>query len=88
MQIPDIIVLDRGKQLCGIVTIATKNWSASQLKQALSNRSINTSVIEKSSALLDFAEKGVTDALRISPHYYNTGEEIETLCDTIKDIVY
>lgn len=87
-QIPGIRVLDRGKHRCGIVTIEAKGWPATRLKQALSKRHINTSVVEKSSALIDFEEKAVTSALRISPHYYNTTKEIDELCKAVLNIIH
>ena len=38
-------------------------------------------------ARFDFADKSVDWALRISPHYYNTEAEIETLTDALRTIV-
>jgi selenocysteine lyase/cysteine desulfurase len=32
-------------------------------------------------------EKGASSALRISPHYYNTKEEIETAIDALADVL-
>ena len=38
---------------------------------------INTSSVDRVSAVLDFDDKGVEGALRVSPHYYNTDEELD-----------
>jgi selenocysteine lyase/cysteine desulfurase len=32
-------------------------------------------------------EKGTASALRISPHYYNTQEEIDTAVDAIQELL-
>jgi selenocysteine lyase/cysteine desulfurase len=39
---------------------------------------------QRSFALIDFEAKHVEWALRISPHYYNTESEVETLILAIK----
>lgn len=54
---------------------------------ALRTRGINTSATHPESGILDFEQKGVPSALRISPHYYNTVSEVDELVDTIREIV-
>ena len=44
---------------------------------ALRGRGINISAQIREYAVIDYDEKGVTGSLRISPHYYNTEEEID-----------
>ena len=60
---------------------------AEDLKLALRKRGINTSSPHREDAVIDMDEKGTASALRISPHYYNTGEEIDTAADAIRDIL-
>ena len=36
---------------------------------------------------IDFDAKGVTGALRISPHYYNTESEIDGAIEALADLV-
>jgi selenocysteine lyase/cysteine desulfurase len=38
-------------------------------------------------AVIDFDEKKVNAAVRVSPHYYNTHEEIDLFIDELKKIV-
>jgi selenocysteine lyase/cysteine desulfurase len=52
-------------------------WEPSPLVAELRSQNIHTSVASRSSALIDFRKKGVSWALRLSPHYYNTEAEIE-----------
>ena len=54
--------------------------------ERLRAQAINTSWLDLSSALLDFEDQGVTAALRISPHYYNTRDELETLVRALQEL--
>jgi selenocysteine lyase/cysteine desulfurase len=47
---------------------------------------INTSVSRINYARIDFKSKNVDWALRISPHYYNTEQEIDQLADAIESL--
>jgi selenocysteine lyase/cysteine desulfurase len=80
-------VLDRGPELCAIVTAAIPKHNAADLKLALRARGINTSSPQREDAVIDMDEKGASSALRISPHYYNTREEIETAVDALNELL-
>lgn len=81
--IPGIKNLDKGKERCGITTYAVQGWEPQALKSKLQSFHTNTSITTRIGAQLDFAEKGVEWALRVSPHYYNTEEEIDILASTL-----
>ena len=85
--VPDVRVLDRGPELCGIVTIAVAGWNPVELMEALRERGINTTAQGRPSAVLDFDEKGVEGALRVSPHYYNTEGEVDALTEALAEIL-
>ncbi|MCB0629332.1 MAG: aminotransferase class V-fold PLP-dependent enzyme [Saprospiraceae bacterium] len=76
-------VLDKGKQLGGIVTLHLSGQQPARVKAGLRTASVNTSLVFRGSALIDFEEKGVDWALRLSPHYYNTVEELDMAVDKI-----
>ena len=80
-------VLDRGADLCAIVTVALDGVEPDDAVVRLREEGINTSALTLSSGLLDFREKGVEGALRLSPHYYNTEEEIDTAADAVAALV-
>jgi selenocysteine lyase/cysteine desulfurase len=80
-------VLDKGAVLCGIVTAGIENIGPQKLKELLRERQINTSVSERNYALLDFDIEGAKWALRVSPHYYNTYEEIDTFIAALEEIL-
>lgn len=84
-QIPGIRVLDQGEQLGGIVTIHCENHPLAQIKNHLQQHHINIAVSPPGVAVIDFPRKGVESALRISPHYYNTFDEIDFMIEKIKE---
>ena len=70
-----------------IVTVSVGGWRRRDLVHALRARGINTSGQSRSDAVLDYDAKGVDGALRISPHYFNTEEELETFLGALGEIV-
>jgi selenocysteine lyase/cysteine desulfurase len=85
--IPGVRVLDRGPELCAIVTVAVTGRDTSDIKLELRRRGINTSSPHREDAVIDMDEKRTTSALRISPHYYNTREEIDTAVGALAEII-
>ena len=85
--VPGVRVLDRGTELCAIVTAEIVGRDAAEVKVALRARGINTSAADRPSALLDMDEKGAATALRISPHYYNTAAEIDQAVVALAEII-
>lgn len=72
-----LALLDRGAELGGIVTVNIPGRQPGPVKARLREAGINTSLVSYGSAVLDFDQKGVDWALRLSPHYYNTVEEMD-----------
>jgi selenocysteine lyase/cysteine desulfurase len=85
--VPGVRVLDRGPELCAIVTVAVAGRDTTDIKLELRRRGINTSSPHREDAVIDMDEKGTESALRISPHYYNTNEEIDTAVEALREIV-
>ncbi|MCC6725524.1 MAG: aminotransferase class V-fold PLP-dependent enzyme [Saprospiraceae bacterium] len=79
-------VLDKGQKQCGIVTAHFAGKSPSQIKKALDEANIHAGIGTTVNALIDFNEKGVDWALRISPHYYNTQAEIDAAIQVLREI--
>lgn len=85
-ELPGIRILDRGEHLCAIVTLKVGRRDVGALVDALRRHGINTSKSPRNFALIDFDRKGIEDgALRISPHYYNTEEEIDSLMEALRE---
>jgi selenocysteine lyase/cysteine desulfurase len=81
-----IRVLDRGKELAAIVTIEVAGWDATELSKLLRTRGINTSASLRAYAVIDMDEKRAATALRLSPHYYNTEEELDRVVEQLKSV--
>lgn len=79
-------VLDSGQQKCAIVTAAFGDMDNEKLVDQLREAKINTSATTRGMALIDMDAKKTESALRISPHYYNTKDEIDTLIDVLIDL--
>lgn len=78
-ELPGFRVLDRGRELCAIVTVEPAGRPAADLKLELRARGINVSSPSREDAVIDMDDKHAPSALRISPHYYNTVGEVEGL---------
>lgn len=85
-EIDGVRVLDRGPALCGIVSAATPIEPRS-IVLALRTRGINANAQSRPSALLDFDAKGVHASLRLSPHYYNTADEVDAALEALRDVL-
>jgi selenocysteine lyase/cysteine desulfurase len=77
-------VLDRGKELAAIVTVEVPGWDASEVVTLLRERHINTAASLRAYAVIDMTEKRAMSALRLSPHYYNTEQELDTVIEALK----
>ena len=80
-------LLDRGKTPCAIVTVAFERVSAQDIVNHLRSRHINTVASLREYGQLDFGDKGVEAAVRLSPHYYNTEEEVDAAAFEIGEYV-
>lgn len=76
-------VYDLGASKGGIVTFSVPGVEAASVKRELRSRSINTSVTQSASSLIDANRRDLPDMVRASVHYYNTVEEVDTLVDAL-----
>ncbi len=82
-----IRVLDRGPALAALVTFHVTGSDARYIVNELKQRKINSVPSFRNFALLDYTDKGVDWAVRVSPHYYNTQEELDQFLSAIKEII-
>lgn len=75
--LPGVRGMDRGSERGAIVTIAADGADPDALTLRLRTRGINTSVSSRDDAVIDMDAKGVRAVLRLSPHYYNTEDELD-----------
>jgi len=87
-EIDGVRLLDRGRERCAIVTLAVAGRDAAELKLRLRERGINTSSADRTAAgVIDMDEKRATSVLRLSPHYYNTVEELDRTVAELRELI-
>ncbi len=84
---PGVRILDRGQNLCAIVTAEFAGHDARAIVARLREEAINTSAVLREFAVLDMDDKRAATALRVSPHYYNTSREIDILMAALEEFV-
>lgn len=84
---PGVRVLDRGAVRCAIVTVEVQGMHAAAVVRALADRCINAVSSLREFGIYDFDAKGVQTAVRLSPHYYNTEEEIDAAVGAVREII-
>jgi len=72
-----------GREQCGIVTFSVVDRDPDHVADALRAQAINVSVSLGAYSRLDFEQRGLTDLVRASVHYYNSESEIDRLTDAI-----
>jgi selenocysteine lyase/cysteine desulfurase len=69
------------------VTTDIAGHDPAHLVAQLRQRQINTSVSLAWYGLIDMAAKKADGAVRLSPHYYNTLEEVDAAVEALREIV-
>ena len=84
--LPGVSVHDLGRVKSAIVTFDVEGCDANRVKTVLGTKSINVSTSTLNSARLDFPERGLTELVRASVHYYNTEGELDRLVDVVSKL--
>jgi len=85
-EIDGVRILDRGSERCAIVTFTLGGWKSEALADELRRRRINSSVSAREHALYDFSDKEVDACVRMSPHYYNTEQEVDDVVEAVREL--
>jgi selenocysteine lyase/cysteine desulfurase len=85
-QLEHLRLLDRGAELCSLVTFGVPGSTAAAVSDWLTARRVVHTVSLKSYALLDFTRKQVDWAIRFSPHYFNTTAEIDQVVGMLAEL--
>jgi selenocysteine lyase/cysteine desulfurase len=84
--IPGVRVLDHGATLGALVTFEIRGWRPEPFKAAMDARRINSALSVREFAQFDFGDKDVDWCLRLSPHYYNTDEEVDVVAGAVTEL--
>ena len=82
-----MVITDEGLARGGIVTFTVANKTPAQVKNSLTKQGINVSVSDGSGSLVSFVQRGLTEVVRASVHYFNTESEVDYFEDSLKKIV-
>jgi selenocysteine lyase/cysteine desulfurase len=85
--VPRLRVLDRGRLRCAIVTADAEGVSGDELKERLRGYGINAHASTLEDGVLDMEAKRTASVLRLSPHYYNTSDEIGKTVGALREIL-
>ena len=85
-EIDTIKLLDFGLHLSNIITFCHQTKSLASIENILKNNKICYSVATKNNAIIDFEAKNVEWAIRFSPHYFNTFQEIDFVVSVLKSM--
>jgi selenocysteine lyase/cysteine desulfurase len=75
--LPGVTTHDRGLTRCAIVTVAVEDVPADEVAARLREKGVNVSVTVPRHTLLTTDIRPLPPLVRLSPHYYNTDEELD-----------
>ena len=74
---------DPGHDLCAIVTFQHRNHEPGNIKQMMEQQGIAVQVSSVEHTRLDLDARGISKTVRVSPHYYNTEDEIDRFLEAL-----
>jgi cysteine desulfurase/selenocysteine lyase len=84
-ELPGVRVHDIGAEQCGIVTFTVADMPPGRVKESLSAHRVNVNISRTPSTRLDMEARGLDELVRASVHYYNTSDELDLLCRTLRE---
>ncbi|GGW37590.1 aminotransferase class V-fold PLP-dependent enzyme [Streptomyces xantholiticus] len=84
---PGVVLHDRGREQCGTIALSFEGRGTFEVRNALKDAGVNTWVCLENAACVDMQQRGLSTLLRVSPHYYNSEQELERFCSVLEDIL-
>jgi selenocysteine lyase/cysteine desulfurase len=85
-ELPGVTTHDLGHTRCAIVTAKVAGTASAEVAAALARQDVNVSVTAAEHAQFDTEDRGVHPLVRLSPHYYNTEEEIDRVVGVVAEL--
>lgn len=86
-RMPGIAVQDLGTERGALVTFNHETVPAAEITSRLSEKDILVKTIPRAGALNDTVARGINELVRVSAHYFNSGDDVETCLRGIRDVV-
>ena len=84
--VPGVTTHDLGRVRCAIVTAQVQGVPAAQVADLLGAAGVNVSTTVPEHNQFDMEDRGVHPLVRLSPHYYNTEQELDRAAELIAAI--
>jgi selenocysteine lyase/cysteine desulfurase len=84
--VPGVHVHDGGHVRSAIVTFTLDGHEPQRVREELVARRINCTTSIAWSARLDQEARGLAEVVRLSPHYYNTDDEVDVVARAVTDL--
>ncbi|XWW47471.1 aminotransferase class V-fold PLP-dependent enzyme [Fibrella sp. USSR17] len=81
--VPGLRLLDKPDHTASLLLFTVPGQTPDGLQTYLKQHQVNFSMSFTNFALIDWQRKGIDWAVRLSPHYYNTAAEIDTVTDLL-----
>lgn len=81
--IKGVTLTDPGQNLCAIITCEVAEKTAQEMVEILAKNNITGQVASVIHTRIDMEARGLSEILRLSPHYYNNEAEIDKTIETI-----
>lgn len=85
--VPGASLLDRGKNLSGIVTFTGAKVAPRDIVARLRESGVHVSLGTAEYSQVDYLAHGIESLIRVSPHVFNTKEEIDSMVSTVQALV-
>jgi len=82
--LPGVTLTDEGVERCGIVTFTTQGLAAKDIMARAKADGINIETASPAGQWASFEARGLSDVVRASVHYFNTGGEVDRLIALVR----
>ncbi|MEU6770891.1 aminotransferase class V-fold PLP-dependent enzyme [Streptomyces sp. NPDC046759] len=84
---PGTRLVDPGARHASIVTFVCDRMPAARLREELSARGVNAWVAQGSHTPLFMRRQGIEHAVRVSPHHYNSAQDVEVFARALRAVI-
>ena len=81
--LPGLELRDLGPQKCGIVTFTIAGRDPLDIRRQLAGAGVNVTTSSSAGTRIDMENRGLTNVVRASVHYYNTEAEVERFAELV-----
>lgn len=84
--VSDVSIYDKGSRTCNLLTFRKAGKTLEQMQEHLDKHQVYYSVSTKEWGVIDYGRKDIEWTIRLSPHYFNTVEEMDQVVGIIESM--